>query len=95
MNREADTNEKISVATTVTDIWETQYQLLLNDNVDDAKIKMITAKEILLENPWTLSLKDSGSQELFYVYKKGNVILATERISDAIAVNRFRMLFPE
>lgn len=84
MNREADTNEKISVASTVTDIWETQYQLLLKDNVDDAKIKMITAKEILLENPWTLSLKDSGSQELFYVYKKGDVILATERISDAI-----------
>ena len=84
MNREADTNEKISVVSTATDIWETQYQLLLSEPADDGKIKMITAKEVLLETPRTLSLNDGNNQELFYVYKKGDVILATESISDAI-----------
>lgn len=84
MNREADTNEKVSVASTATDKWETQYQLLLPDVVDGGKIKMLTAKEVLLDTPCTLSLGKKDQQERFYVYKKGDVLLATESISDAI-----------
>ena len=84
MNREADTNEKVSVVSTATDIWETQYQLLLRDTADDKKVKMITAREVLLEEPRTLSMKDKQGLECFYVYKKGDVLLATEKISDAV-----------
>lgn len=84
MNREADTNEKVSVVSTATDIWETQYQLLLKEPADEGKVKMITAKEVLLEKPRTLSLKEEQGQECFYVYKKGDVLLATENISEAI-----------
>ena len=47
-------------------------------------MKMITAKAVLLEQPRTLSLEEKNGQERFYVYQKGNVILATESISDAI-----------
>lgn len=84
MNREADANEKVSVASTATDVWQTQYQLLLQKPADEDKVKMITAKEVLLESPRTLSLKEKTEQECFYVYKKGDVLLATENISDAI-----------
>ena len=84
MNREADTEEKVSVASTVTDIKETQYQLVMKNSAEPKKMKMITAKAVLLEQPRTLSLEEKNGQERFYVYQKGNVILATESISDAI-----------
>ena len=38
----------------------------------------------MLENPRNLNIDTEEKQEYFYVYKKGDVILATEKITDAI-----------
>lgn len=84
MNREADTEKKIAIGSTVTDRKETQYQLVMKNEADVPKIKMLTAKSILLENPRNLNIDTEEKQEYFYVYKKGDVILATEKITDAI-----------
>ena len=48
MNREADTEKKIAIGSTVTDRKETQYQLVMKNEADVPKIKMLTAKSILL-----------------------------------------------
>ena len=45
---------------------------------------MLTSKSVLLENPRDVSVKNKESQEYFYVYKKGDVLLATDEIADAI-----------
>ena len=45
---------------------------------------MLTSKSVLLENLRDVSVKNKESQEYFYVYKKGDVLLATDEIADAI-----------
>ena len=84
MNREGDTEEKVTVGSTVTDRKETQYQLMMKNGADASKIKMLTSKSVLLENLRDVSVKNKESQEYFYVYKKGDVLLATDEIADAI-----------
>ena len=84
MNREADTETKISVESTATELKETQYQLVMRNTVDTTKTKMITSKLVLLEEPRILTLEDDKDQERFYVYEKGDVVLATDHIADAI-----------
>lgn len=84
MNREADTVTKLSVESTATELKETQYQLVMKNSVDTKKTKMITSKLVLLEEPRTLTFEDNTNQERFYVYEKGDVVLATDHIADAI-----------
>lgn len=84
MNREADTDEKVAVESTVTDKKETQYQLSMKNAVDAKKIKMLTSKAIILESTREISLEEKDAQNRFYVYQKGDVVLATEDIADAI-----------
>ena len=71
MNREGDTEEK-------------EYQLMMKNGADASKIKMLASKSVLLENPRDVSVKNKESQEYFYVYKKGDVLFATDEIADAI-----------
>ena len=85
MNREADTGEKVQVGTTVTEKKQTQYQLIMKKEADVKKIRMLTSKAILLETPRTVTLEEKNQSERFYVYEKGDVILATDNITDAIA----------
>lgn len=84
MNREADNETKITLEKTATELKETQYQLTMKKSVDPKKVKMITSKLVLLEEPRTLSFDDNSDQERFYVYEKGDVVLATDHIADAI-----------
>ena len=84
MNREADTETKITLESTATERKETQYQLTMKDSADTKKVKMITSKLVLLEEPRTLTFEDNKDQERFYVYEKGDVVLATDHIADAI-----------
>lgn len=84
MNREADNETKITLEKTATELKETQYQLTMKKSVDPQKVKMITSKLVLLEEPRTLSFDDNSDKERFYVYEKGDVVLATDHIADAI-----------
>lgn len=84
MNREADSAENITVATTVTDVKETQFQLALKSAIDESKTKRITSKYIILEELRLVELTPEEEDDRFYVYVKGDVLLATDRIADAI-----------
>ena len=84
MNREGDTEEKVAIGSTVTDRKETQYQIVMKNGADAAKTKLLTSKSVLLEAPRTLTMDTGDTQENFYVYKKGDVLLATNEIADAI-----------
>ncbi len=84
MNREADTNERIFVESTVTKQKETQYQLSMKNAADASKIKMLASKTVLLEKPRSLAFEDKKMKNSFYVYEKGEVLLATESIADAV-----------
>ncbi len=84
MNREADSGENVTVTTTVTEVKETQFQLSLKSAIDESKTKLIISKHIILEDLRLVELIPEEDGDRFYVYVKGDVILATDSISDAI-----------
>lgn len=90
MNREADTDQIVAIKTTATDIKETQVQLSMKKAMNQKKMKLITSKDIILEEDRTVSIA-GAEKERFYVYVKGNVLLATDSISDAIKLANERL----
>jgi hypothetical protein len=84
MNREADSEENAAVVTTVTDVKETQMQLSLKAAINEKKTRQITSKQVILEEPRLVELEPEENEERFYVYVKGDVLLATDSISEAI-----------
>lgn len=84
MNRDAEEEEIVTVTSTVTNVKETQYQLALKKEIDTGKTKQIVAKSMIVEEVPIIKLKSSEEKDRFYVYVKGDVLLATDSISDAI-----------
>jgi hypothetical protein len=84
MNREADTEEKVYITTTATDVKETQVQIALKKSGAAEKTKRITFQTLLLEENRILELDTDSENERFYVYVKGEVRLTTDSISEAI-----------
>ena len=84
MNRDAEEEEIVTITSTVTDVKETQYQLALKKEIDTGKTKQIVAKSMIVEEIPIIKLKSSEEKDRFYVYVKGDVLLATDSISDAI-----------
>lgn len=70
MNREGDTEEKVTVGSTVTDRKETQHQLMMKNGADASKIKMLTSKSVLLENPRDVSVKNKSRRNTFMCTKR-------------------------
>lgn len=84
MNQVADTDEKVSVRQTVTEVKETQRQLSLKKEINQNKIKMITSKHLVQEEPRIIELGKGENTDAFYVYVKGNVLLSTDELKEAI-----------
>lgn len=83
-NREAEENGLTEIIKTATERKETQYQISLRKEITAKAVKMITPKNILLEEERSIELEQKDETEHFYVYSKGQVILGTESISEAI-----------
>ncbi len=82
MNRDAQEGA-VMISTTATEVKETQIQLQLQKNTS-SKPRMITSKEILLEEIPEVALPSIEHEERYYVYARGEAVLATDRITDAI-----------
>lgn len=92
MNRDAKTEGLVSVVTSKSDIKQTQVQLAMSNAIEVAKTKFITSKEVVMEEERYISLGTQGDErERFFVYVKGDVVLATDSISDAISMANSRM----
>ncbi len=84
MNRVADTENRVTVGQSVTEVKQRQYQLVMSAAIDPGSLKYITSKIAVQEEPRIITFKEHDRQERFYVYVNGKVTLATDRISDAI-----------
>jgi hypothetical protein len=84
MNREGDGQKVVSVCTTETQYKKKEVQLSLSQSVNQKSPKILTPKEIILEESRSVALEDNDTEETYYVYVKGDVLLATERVTDAI-----------
>lgn len=91
MNGGADTEKRITVGQTVTEVKERQYQLVMRGAASAKNVKLITAKITVQEGSHIITFDGHEKRERFYVYVKGNVILATDSISDAIILANERL----
>lgn len=83
MNREADPVNGVSVATTRSEIKQTQVSLSMKDIGKAEAVEYVFPKHILVEENRMVSL-DSNTEGSYYVYVRGEVLLATKDAAEAI-----------
>lgn len=86
MNREGDSTTVVDVHTTVTEVKETQVQLSMIDIVKESAPKILTPKEVVLEEEREIALDHIGEESSYYAYARGNVLLVTDDLKDAISM---------
>ncbi len=84
MNREGDSSTIVGTHTTVTEIKETQVQLSLAETARETKTRIMTPKEIVVEEEREITLNYSGKENSYYAYARGDVLKVTENLSEAI-----------
>lgn len=85
MNRESEPINGIKVSKAVTDIKQTQVTLTMKSRKTTADVEVVAPMHIVLEEDRTIALNDD-SNDYYYVYLKGQVLLATKDISEAVRV---------
>lgn len=91
INQNADEEENVAISTIESVPKKTLVQLKLKKLPKDGKIKQISATNIIVEENREVELNISAEIERFYVYVKGEVLLATDSISDAILLANEKM----
>ena len=84
MNREGDSGKLIYAQETTHDQKQKEIRLVLKKAVDEKEPKLLTPKDILLEEEKVVALEWSGDSNQYYVYVKGDVVLSTHNVSEAI-----------
>lgn len=86
MNREGDSGTIVGVHTTITEEKETQVQLTMADVVPEGSPKILTPKEVVLEQNKEIALSAPVTEKRYYAYARGKVLRATDDLTDAISV---------
>ena len=84
MNREADSKQKIALDTSQSDTKLTVSAISIAGGKKPDKLKQLTAQMTINSHDTTVDLKFDDNTVHFYVYAKGDVIFASDNISDAI-----------
>ena len=84
MNRETEVENKVTIDKTVSEVKQTQVSITMKAVNNTTAVKVITPKHIILSEDKTMALDLKKEGEMYYVYLKGDVLLATSNISEAI-----------
>lgn len=84
MNREGDSGKLVEIATSKSDEKKTQVQIALSGTVSEQIPKVLTPKETILEEERMVTLEDESNTKYYYVYVKGDVVLATDDVTEAV-----------
>lgn len=83
MNRETEPVNGVKIAITRSEIKQTQVSLTMKDIGKTEPVEVILPKHILVEENRTVAI-DMDVEGYYYVYVKGEVLLATKNASEAI-----------
>lgn len=86
MNREGDSYKVVNVQKTQDAQKQAEIQLVLKKSGDEETPKLLTPKEIILEEVREVTFDQSTLQSEYYVYAQGDVLLSTDDISEAVLV---------
>ena len=84
VNREGDADEMIGLTVSADEIKEAQVQIVLLETSGGRAPKLLTPKETILTESRTVELDEENGSQYYYVYVKGNVILATDDVTKAV-----------
>lgn len=84
MNRESEPANGVKVAMTKTDVKQTQISLTMKE-IEDDHAERITAKHVLIEEKRQIAM-DVQTEGYYYAYEKGEVLLATKNVSEAVCL---------
>lgn len=84
MNREGDNLKVVDICTDVSEEKETQVQIRLAKEVAEKAPKLLTPKETILEEERSMALSSDEDKVRYYVYVKGDVVLSTDDVSEAV-----------
>ena len=85
MNRDLEIPNGVTVSTIVTEEKQTQRILTMKQISSEMALTTMMSRHVLLEEVNTVKL-DKTEKELYYVYAKGEAMLATSDLSEAIIV---------
>lgn len=91
MNREGDSNRLIGIDTVSSTEKKTEIRIVLAGTVSEKTPKLLTPKETILEETPTVVLGDEQSNARYYVYVKGDVVLATDEVTEAVNMANDKM----
>jgi len=84
MNREGNTNRTVNVQKINNGEKQTQIQLVLKKVANEKAPKLLTPKDIILEEVREVQFEKETLQSEYYVYAKGKVLLSTDDIAEAV-----------
>lgn len=85
MNRESEAVNGVAIATTKSEVKQTQVSLTMKDIGKAEEVEIVIPKHIVVEEDRTVVF-DLETQGYYYVYVKGEVLLATKDPAEAIKV---------
>ena len=85
MNREGEGATIVDVHTTVTEVKQTQVQISLAKEVNASSPKILTPKEVVLEEKREIALNDDREEKAYYAYARGDVLRVTDDLKEAIS----------
>lgn len=91
MNREGNSGKLVDIVTSQTDEKKKQVQIVLASEVNEKAPRLLTPKETILEEDRTVALKDESTTKHYYVYVKGDVVLATDNVTEAVTTANEKM----
>lgn len=83
-NNEEKEESNIYLEAYVTELKETQYRLTYADGISDKEPKVLKPKQVLFENPTSLSFEDAQKKDKCYVYGYGELQGIYEKAGAAI-----------
>ncbi len=85
MNREGEGATIVDVHTTVTEVKQTQVQISLAKEVNASSPKILTPKEVVLEEKREIALNADREEKAYYAYARGDVLRVTDDLKEAIS----------
>lgn len=84
MNREGEGDAAVAVTTVTDEIKETLVHLTVQGTAKSKTLRLLTPKETVLLEDREVTIDEENTTNRYYVYVKGDVVLATDKIATAV-----------
>ncbi len=84
MNREGEGDATVAITTVTDETKETLVHLTIQGTTQSKTLRLLTPKETVLLEDREVTIDEENTTNRYYVYVKGDVVLATDKIATAV-----------